>query len=36
MFLTKVKLGSAAVLCACLIGGSFTSLGIAQEANRRS
>jgi hypothetical protein len=36
MFLTKLKLGTAAVLCACLIvvliGGSFTSLGIAQDA----
>lgn len=32
MFLTKLKLGAAAVLCACLIGGSFTSLGIAQDA----
>ncbi len=36
MFLTKLKLGTAAVLCAglfvALIGGSFTSLGIAQEA----
>jgi hypothetical protein len=32
MLLTKLKLGTAAVLCACLIGGSFTSLGIAQDA----
>jgi hypothetical protein len=32
MFLTKLKLGTAAVLCAYLIGGSFTSLGIAQDA----
>jgi hypothetical protein len=32
MFLTKLKPGTAAVLCACLIGGSFTSLGIAQDA----
>jgi RNA polymerase sigma factor (sigma-70 family) len=36
MFLTKLKLGTAAVLCvglfATLIGGSFTSLGVAQEA----
>lgn len=32
MFLTKMKLGTAAALCACLIGGSFTSLGIAQDA----
>jgi len=32
MFLTTLKLGTAAVLRACLIGGSFTSLGIAQDA----
>lgn len=36
MFLTKLKLGTAAVLCAglvaALIGGSFTSPGIAQDA----
>src|SRR5262249_29058748 len=36
MFRTKVKLGTAAVLCAglfvALIGGSLTSLGIAQDA----
>ena len=36
MFLTKLKLGTAAVLCAglfvALIGGSFTSLSIAQDA----
>jgi len=38
MFLTKMKLGTAAVLCAglfvALIGGSFMSLGIAQDAKR--
>jgi RNA polymerase sigma factor (sigma-70 family) len=36
MFLTKLKLGTAALLCAglcaALIGGSFTSLSIAQDA----
>jgi hypothetical protein len=32
MFLTKMKLGIAAALCACLIGGSFTLLGIAKDA----
>jgi RNA polymerase sigma factor (sigma-70 family) len=36
MFLTKLKIGGAALLCACffvaLIGGSFASLGIAQDA----
>ena len=32
MILTKLKLGTAAVLCACLFGASFTSLGIAQDA----
>jgi RNA polymerase sigma factor (sigma-70 family) len=36
MFLTKLKLGTAALLCVglcvALIGGSFTSLGIAQDA----
>jgi RNA polymerase sigma factor (sigma-70 family) len=36
MFLTKLKLGTAAVLCAGLfvavIGGSFTSLSVAQDA----
>jgi hypothetical protein len=36
MFLTKLKLGTAAVLCAglfvALIGGFFTPLGIAQDA----
>jgi RNA polymerase sigma factor (sigma-70 family) len=36
MFATKLKLGTAAVLCAglfaALIGGSLTSLGIAQDA----
>jgi hypothetical protein len=32
MILTKLKLGTATVLWACLIGGSFTPLGIAQDA----
>jgi RNA polymerase sigma factor (sigma-70 family) len=40
MFLTKLKLGTAAVLCAglfvTLVGGSFGSLGIAQEAKQEA
>jgi RNA polymerase sigma factor (sigma-70 family) len=40
MFLTKVKFGTAAVLCAglfvALIGGTFASLGIAQDAKPKS
>jgi RNA polymerase sigma factor (sigma-70 family) len=39
MFLTKLRFGMAAVLCAglflALIGGSFTSMGIAQEAKSK-
>ncbi|MBI3411563.1 MAG: sigma-70 family RNA polymerase sigma factor [Planctomycetes bacterium] len=40
MFLTKLKLGTAAVLCAglfaALIGGSVASLGIAQDAKPKA
>jgi len=36
MFLTKLNLGTAAGLCVCLIGGSFTSLAIAQDAKPKS